>query len=160
MGDSDQAATTVVGVSTFYPLPDVQTHKTRFSFPYFEILLPHGTKLYQWQIHPVDDGPLRYTLVSRDRNSMHTALPAGHRDEDSVVAVYYHVGQVSSLFTSHSEGILLLPECGGLSLPEQTIVASLVGVLFRVRSMRRAIDRQGQGNTNPRGKSWLKKLVC
>lgn len=101
----------------------------------------------QWQMHPVQHGMLRYTLVEVPQ---HDPLEAenqfeSHREEDLppfsatreqnqnlVRAIYHNVGLGFSLSQPFSEGALLLQSDLDPEI-EAIIVASLLGLLWRAR---------------------------
>jgi hypothetical protein len=125
-----------VPVQMSSPIPDSITKVGISRNPYFSFSLPGSTATLQWQIHPIEHGPLRYTLVATDSRSVAEAgaAPAGQK----VQAIYHHMGLGTSLSTmQHSEGILLLPPChdGQDSAQEGVVVASLLGSLWRMRGM-------------------------
>lgn len=81
------------------------------------------------------------------------------RWQGDIMAVYYHVGRNGSVFLPHSEGILLLPQhrADASELPEEVIVASLVGLLARVRLREQISDHDSQ-DAKRKGKPFLKRL--
>jgi hypothetical protein len=123
-------------VQISFPIPDSVTKVGISRNPYFSFNLPGSTTVLQWQIHPVEHGPLRYTLVAIEPGTAYegTTAPAGHKMQ----AIYHHMGLGTSLSTmQYSEGILLLPSCQDTqeSAQEAVIVASLLGALRRMRGM-------------------------
>ncbi|KAB5580025.1 hypothetical protein GE09DRAFT_423074 [Coniochaeta sp. 2T2.1] len=116
-----------IPVRMSFPIPDSITKAGISRNPYFGFVLPgRGGRTYQWEIHPVEHGPLRYTLVSVD------GADGSQKTEE---AIYHHMGLGASLSTiQYSEGILLLPPCRDSAL-EGVVVASLLGLLWRVRAM-------------------------
>ncbi|KAK8147951.1 hypothetical protein G3M48_000650 [Beauveria asiatica] len=142
-------------VRAFFPLPDAQSYKTTIFFPYFAFSSRSGHEWYQWEVHPIQDGPMRYTLVSNKGRSEDTS----RRQEGDIRAIYYHVGRGGSVFQPHSEGILLLPETSvdGPELEEEVVVASLIGVLTRVRSMR-YVEKSKKTSSKHRDKPLFKRL--
>jgi hypothetical protein len=102
-------------------------------FPYFSFSSPDGTAVYEWQIHPQEHGTLRYTLVQLNDEASGTDTDSS----SSVRAIYHHIGYHGSLFLPQSEGVLLLPELSnnGNEWLESVIVASLIGLLWRIRGM-------------------------
>ncbi|OIW34698.1 hypothetical protein CONLIGDRAFT_709987 [Coniochaeta ligniaria NRRL 30616] len=125
-----------VPVQMSFPIPDSPTKAGISRNPYFSFSLPGSTAIFQWQIHPVEHGPLRYTLVAIDPGS--SPRDGAAQSGEKVQAIYHHIGLGTSLSTmQHSEGILLLPPCrdGQESAQEGVIVASLLGLLWRVRGM-------------------------
>ncbi|KAG5948162.1 hypothetical protein E4U53_006333 [Claviceps sorghi] len=127
-------------ISTTYPPPRVKTNAGVIRFPYFGFCLDDEIAHYEWQIHPLDHGTLRYTLFRfRSHGTAGAAAPPQQpRHENAeTVAVYHHIGHEGSLFQSTSEGVLLLPAPGAETNPllEVVAVASLVGLLWRIRGM-------------------------
>ncbi|KAJ9164768.1 hypothetical protein NKR19_g1003 [Coniochaeta hoffmannii] len=123
-----------IPVQMSLPIPDSITKVGISRNPYFSFSLPGAVTALQWQIHPVEHGPLRYTLVAVDSASATEApaAPAGQK----VQAIYHHMGLGTSLSTmQHSEGILLLPASSQDGTQECVIVASLLGALWRMRGM-------------------------
>ncbi|KAK0636416.1 hypothetical protein B0T17DRAFT_613150 [Bombardia bombarda] len=106
----------------------------------------------EWQIHPIADGPLRYTLVDPSRDEQHNNSKHDvATDEKRVWAIYHDMGWGKSLWQGCSEGMLLLPERrnGDMEkenwkkkeaddLLEGIIVTSLLGVLRQVRMLQGA----------------------
>lgn len=91
-----------------------------------------------WRIDP-RDGILRYTLVHLNKGSGET-----------VCAIYHHLNWELSFPSTYSEGVLLLPETHSGTETEEIVVASLLGVLARLR----------MSNNPPRkGNSWLGRMV-
>lgn len=87
--------------------------------------------VYRWQIHPVDDGPLRYILVA----DQHEDDAENGPQDANVKAIYYHIGNEGSVFAPESEGVLLVPGIDDVN--STMVVASLVRLLALVRGMRR-----------------------
>lgn len=139
---------TRIEMSTTYPLPGLRTNAGVIRFPYFRFSLP-GCGVYEWQIHPRDHGTLRYTLMQIQLGGGDKRSEADSGD-GSIKAIYHHIGHDRSLFLHQSQGILLLPELkdardGQL---EAVVVASLVGLLWRIRGMEiRHDDTQCQEKT-------------
>lgn len=113
----------------------------------------------QWQVHPVEHGLLRYTLVelgggpagvaaARDEENWWEEESKGNDDsedeqglpysavadkhEHRIRAIYHNVGLGFSLSQPYSEGALLLQDNLDPEL-EAIIVASLLGLLWRAR---------------------------
>ncbi|KAH8709176.1 hypothetical protein HC256_009099 [Beauveria bassiana] len=151
----DKGSTDTVLVRAFFPLPDAHSYKTTIFFPYFAFSSRSGYERYQWEVHPIQDGPMRYTLMSNKGKSEDTS----RRQEGDIRAIYYHVGCGGSVFQPHSEGILLLPETSvdGPELEEEVVVASLIGVLMRVRSMR-YVEKSKGTSPKQRDKPLFKRL--
>ncbi|PSR75970.1 hypothetical protein BD289DRAFT_338350, partial [Coniella lustricola] len=95
--------------------------------PWFTFTVPSlldDERTLQWQIHPIEQGMLRYTLVE---------IPvAAHANEHLIRAIYHNVGLGFSFSQPYSEGALLLQDEMEPEL-EALIVASLLGLLWRAR---------------------------
>ncbi|RHZ63619.1 uncharacterized protein CDV56_108682 [Aspergillus thermomutatus] len=120
-----------VGIS--YPIPPSETKVGKVKHPYFHFRLPFESKMTQfdWQVHPVEHGPLRYTLV---RLPEETADESSTEPKAEIHAIYHHIGLGVSMSVSHSEGVLLLPPCADPK-SEAMIVASVLGMLWRLRGL-------------------------
>lgn len=103
-------------------------------------------QIFQWQVHPVMDGPNRYTLVSAQNPKKAAATPpengdgspTEHPERDSEIkAIYNHIGLSSTVSQGISEGFLLLP--AGTSKDneewEDVMVSSLLTVLRTIRNI-------------------------
>lgn len=129
--------------------------------PWFTFTVPSlldEERTFQWQIHPVAHGLLRYTLVelpgqqttvaSSSSSSDETTIPFSATQEDNqgrIRAIYHNVGLGFCLSSQpHSEGAVLLQGDLGPEL-EALVVASLVGLLWRVRN-------ETTTTTRPRGR--------
>ncbi|KFG87285.1 hypothetical protein MANI_012801 [Metarhizium anisopliae] len=126
----------MINISTTYPLPRLRSMVGVLHFPYSRFSIPNAASVYEWQIHPLDHGTLRYTLVELDGETCQVQADSGPQDSN-IKAIYHHIGYHGSLFLPHSEGVLLLPEVvnerdGWLEL---VIVSSLIGLLWRIRGM-------------------------
>jgi hypothetical protein len=113
-----------------YPLPDKGTKRQLIRYPYLTISsksADNETQLsgLEWQVHPVDKGPLRYELVDLEQR---------HRgnDDSSTLAIYHHHGFENDLPTSYSHGVLLLPFDSSPAF-DITVVSSLLVLLSTVR---------------------------
>ncbi|KAL5358786.1 hypothetical protein BJX96DRAFT_147275 [Aspergillus floccosus] len=123
LGSSVQFAMT-----SSYPISPSVTREGTFTHPYFSFSIPGaGDANFQWQIHPVEHGPLRYTLVQMPPEDQTTKGP-------EIQAIYQHVGLGASLSQSHSEGVLLLPSSVS---PENCvmIVATALAMLSKLRAI-------------------------
>lgn len=124
---------------TSFPIPPTIRQHHSIPHPYFTIYRPgpvdSAEPILQWQVHPVQDGALRYTLVRTANDTVHSDDAAA--DSQEVKAIYHHIGLGESLSQNHSEGILLLPEPVGRenSAWEGAVIASLLGLLFQVRAV-------------------------
>lgn len=140
----------LVPVSTSFPIAPTIRGLTRSPNPFFSFMIPTptGPIPVQWQIHPMQHGLERYTLVnltsgyssSSDSASLST-FPSSRRpgvddiaDESKTLAVYHHVGVALSLAQADSEGVLLLPDNDNPAL-EALVVTSLLGMLWQIRAM-------------------------
>lgn len=79
----------------------------------------------EWQVHPIEDGPLRYELVDPEQRRQ------GNGDS-SILAIYHHHGFENDLPTSYSHGVLLLP-FDSSPLLDITVVSSLLILLYTAR---------------------------
>lgn len=87
----------------------------------------------EWQIHPVEYGALRYTLIDAG------AAAAG--GDPVVHAIYHHVGIAFGLPHDYSQGVLLVSE--DLSGEAETMaVGTLLGLLHQVRRLNQPPPRQ------------------
>ncbi|KAF9773328.1 hypothetical protein IL306_008889 [Fusarium sp. DS 682] len=110
----------------FYPLPEKETKKRIVRYPYMDTTGNFGGSedlRYEWQVHPVEKGPLRYELVDLQRQA---------DDDGSILAIYHHHGFENELPTSYSNGVLLLPATS-TPLFEITAVSSLIALLSTIR---------------------------
>jgi hypothetical protein len=112
----------------FFPIPNSARGNKTISHPYFTLTpsIPDTkvTTQFEWQIHPLRDGILRYTLVQNDENL-----------GSSICAIYHHMGWDLSLSLGYSEGVLLLPEAAKPIELEGIVVASLIGILKQLRML-------------------------
>ncbi|KAK7749571.1 hypothetical protein SLS53_000147 [Cytospora paraplurivora] len=170
LADDCAAACTVTPASTgayvnlarSYPLRPTVTRLGSSRNPWFTFTVPggalEGDRTLQWQVHPVEHGLLRYTLVemprragprvdemwwedgsadgSRTRDGRKDGEPsfsaAVDGNEHLIRAIYHNVGLGFSLAQPFSEGALLL-EDGMDPEFEAVVVASLLGMLWRAR---------------------------
>ncbi|KAF9893203.1 hypothetical protein FE257_011626 [Aspergillus nanangensis] len=116
-------------VMVSHEIPPSKTRVGTFEHPFFTFKIPGDIDMatFQWQIHPVEHGRLRYTLVRK---------ASGDNDipKEQVCAIYHHIGLGASLSLPHSEGVLLLPPRMS-SETEAMVVASTLGFLWRLREM-------------------------
>ncbi|UNI16411.1 hypothetical protein JDV02_002845 [Purpureocillium takamizusanense] len=120
-------------VQVSFPIPDTTSSAGTARNPFFTFSSRDGSKKLQWQINPAESGPLRYTLIELDHITMQE-----HEDSkpEHVRAVYHHIGQSPSLSMCSGEGVLLLqPVYSKGHVTEEEILASLLGLLWRVRGM-------------------------
>lgn len=125
-----------IDVFTSFPISETTCSAGTIRHPFFTFSTLDNAKKLQWQVHPLETGPLRYTLVEiaairekTDKNS----LP----EPNDIRAIYHHIGQGPSLSVCDGEGVLLLPAdtSKDSSVTEEVAVASLLGLLWRVREM-------------------------
>ncbi|GFF53230.1 transcription factor kayak [Aspergillus udagawae] len=123
-----------VAVGVSYPIPPSVTKVGTVKHPYFHFRMPFESKMaqFEWQVHPVEHGPLRYTLVRMPGEE--TTDESSAEPEADVHAIYHHIGLGVSMSVPHSEGVLLLPPCTDPK-SEAIIVASVLGMLRRVRGL-------------------------
>ncbi|KAK8128952.1 hypothetical protein PG984_010060 [Apiospora sp. TS-2023a] len=138
-----------ITMETFFPIPPSNRAGQIIHHPYFRLDIPlaknnmYSTTRLEWQIHPIEDGPLRYTLVDKGRPGDTTAR---------IRAIYHDAGCSKPLSHGRSEGVLLLPEWAGSGGEEEeeaahmegVVVASILGVLWQVRAL------QGRTSVPPR----------
>lgn len=155
-----------IHMSTSFPIPPSNRQKhNNTRNPFFTIYRPGeaelSTPILQWQIRPVSDGPLRYTLVDLAAAEAVRGMPLAENPTESrpdIKAIYHHVGLVDSLEQDHSEGILLLPEPVGRENAawEGAVIASLLGLLAQVRTTT-TDGKPKLARSRTRGWSLLKK---
>lgn len=104
--------------------------------PWFTITSTESSASYQWQIHPVEHGPLRYTLIELP-SSGHGASTVEPENQHRIKAIYHNVGVGTSLVQPFSEGVLLLPanEKDMDADLEAAAVTSLMGLLWKCRGV-------------------------
>lgn len=92
--------------------------------------------VYQWQIHPLEHGPLRYTLIELPSPSDDVSA-IEPQNQHRIKAVYHNVGVGTSLVQPFSEGVLLLPKNkNDMDADfEIAVVTSLVALLWRARGV-------------------------
>lgn len=104
--------------------------------PWFTIASTESPKSYQWQIHPVEHGPLRYTLIELPSPGANSSA-VEPENQRLIKAIYHNVGVGTSLVQPFSEGVLLLPKSNkdmDADL-ETAIVTSLMGLLWKARGV-------------------------
>jgi hypothetical protein len=123
-----------VAVGVSYPIPPSVTKVGTVKHPYFHFRMPVESKMaqFEWQVHPVEHGPLRYTLVRMPGEE--TTDESSAEPEADMHAIYHHIGLGVSMSVPHSEGVLLLPPCTDPK-SEAMIVASVLGMLRWVRGL-------------------------
>lgn len=118
-------------LSTSYPLPPKAVKNSLVEYPYFSLGSADekhtGSSSLEWQIHPVEQGGLCYTLLD---TRLLSRTDSNSRPDAAVRAIYHHAGMEQDLPRRYSEGILLLPDMGE---DAAVVVASLIGLLRRVR---------------------------
>lgn len=127
-----------IPLTVTYPIPASVTRDGTFLHPYFTFQLPHDSQrasTFTWEIHPSEQGRMRYTLVRRRALHQQQGMRIVEVGvEQDVQAVYYHVGYGASLSLPYSEGILLLP-LGSSPARTSLVVASALGMLRRLREL-------------------------
>ncbi|PKY02391.1 hypothetical protein P168DRAFT_320930 [Aspergillus campestris IBT 28561] len=108
--------------------------------PYFSFRIPDDSSTFEWQIHPSQQGRMRYTLVRRAASDQQQQQVS----DSDIQAIYYHIGVGTSLSLSYSEGVLLLPT-GQDSVRESLVVASALAMLRRLRELHGGNDKRGTG---------------
>ncbi|KAG6023177.1 hypothetical protein E4U40_004108 [Claviceps sp. LM458 group G5] len=147
-----------IAISATYPLQSVHSKAGILRFPFFAFSLDENSIGYEWQIHPLDHGMLRYTLFQLPSHSPasggNVAPPREYPDAETI-AIYHHLGHENSLFRPTSEGVLLLPGPEMSPLLEMVTVASLLVLLWRIRST----AREGLGKEpQPKKRSLAERL--
>jgi len=129
-----------VQMDTFFPIPPSKRAGEAIHHPYFRLDIPQASnhvdckRWFEWQVRPVEDGPLRYTLVDKD-NAEDTGAATRIR------AIYHDAGCSKTLSRGMSEGVILLPEEDEVADDmEAIVVASLLGVLWQVRTLQGKIS--------------------
>ncbi|KAK7957792.1 hypothetical protein PG988_012640 [Apiospora saccharicola] len=133
-----------ITMETFFPIPPSNRAGELIHHPYFRLDVPptkndtSSTTRLEWQIHPIEDGPLRYTLVDKGRPGDTTAR---------IRAIYHDAGCSKPLSHGRNEGVLLLPKWAESGREEEEdaahmegiVVASILGVLWQVRATGRHV---------------------
>lgn len=114
-------------VTTSYPLPDRRVRGQTIRYPYFTVTSPDEKHTLEWQVRPDTLGKLGYVLVDSTTPSV---------DEPEILAMYHHAGIEPELPHRYAEGVLLLPEHSD-RINDTVIVASLFGLLWKIRAMGR-----------------------
>jgi hypothetical protein len=146
---------TIMSIS--YPIEPLTWSKSVFVHPYFAFQSPDDEGSYfEWQMHPVPHGRLRYTLVRvpRVKPSNSSAQP-GIPSDDNILAIYHHIGDGVSLPLPYSEGVLLLSDMNLTT--ELMVVASVFGMLEQLRRL----SKTGKGidATKKSGLGFVKGLL-
>ncbi|KAJ5134434.1 hypothetical protein N7448_000547 [Penicillium atrosanguineum] len=140
-------------MSASYPIAPLTWRKTVFVHPYFAFQPPEEEKAYfEWQLHPIPYGRLRYTLV-RVRGMQSTDEPAkpGLPSDHEILAIYHHIGDGVSLPLPYSEGVLLLS--GDLKPETETmVVASAFGMLGELRRLSKPGKTAGSSKESKEGR--------
>lgn len=143
------STTTDINVTMSFPIPATISRFGSSRHPWFTFTVPSlldDERTFQWQIHPVEHGLLRYTLVEIPATTASTVnhmqdtddkgIPfsaSKEENEDMILAIYHNVGLGFCLSQPYSEGALLLQN--GLEPElEALLVASLLGLLWKVRN--------------------------
>ncbi|KAL4861973.1 hypothetical protein BDV12DRAFT_179551 [Aspergillus spectabilis] len=134
-----------VPLGTSYPIPPSRTKIGTFRHPYFHYELSSGSELVQlrWETHPVEHGPLRYTLIRSPVGDSIEGEGISSEFKATIEAIYYHIGLGVSLSQSYSEGVLLLPPSID-PRAEAIYVASVLGMLWRLRRLDEAGNEGGK----------------
>lgn len=159
------ASTTVtVGVATSFPFPATISRYGSSRHPWFTFTVPSlldDERTFQWQAHPVEHGLLRYTLVeipdiiassatsNDDPDGKSPPFSAAKEGNENLIrAIYHNVGLGFCLSQPYSEGALLIQNDLDPEL-EALIVASLLGLLWRVRNeeVRPRKNSKSEGST-------------
>lgn len=150
-----------VTMTASYPIAPLTWRKTVFVHPYFAFQPPEEEKAYfEWQMHPIPYGRLRYTLV-RVRGMQSTDEPTqpGLPSDHEILAIYHHIGDGVSLPLPYSEGVLLLsadlkPET------ETMVVASAFGMLGELRRLSKPGKIAGSSKGSKEGRfGFVKDLL-
>lgn len=103
--------------------------------PWFTITSTESPPSCQWQVHPVEHGPLRYTLIELPSPG-HDASAVQPEDQHRIKAIYHNVGVGTSLAQPFSEGVLLLPANKEMDVNTETVIlTSLIGLLWMARDV-------------------------
>lgn len=103
--------------------------------PWFTITSTESPTSYQWQVHPVEHGPLWYTLIELPSPG-HDASAVEPENQHRIKAMYHNVGVGTSLVQPFSEGVLLLPANKEMDANLETVVlTSLMGLLWKARGV-------------------------
>ncbi|KAH8689586.1 hypothetical protein BGW36DRAFT_391171 [Talaromyces proteolyticus] len=130
----EQLEKTPIPMNMTYPIPPSKTRYGEIKHPYFDFEIPSQTETgetstieFEWQIHPVENGSLRYTLIR---------IPATLDTKPSIEAIYHHKGVATSLSLPYSEGVLFLRPTSSVN-PSMDIlvVGSVLGMLWRLREL-------------------------
>lgn len=128
-------------MSMSYPVTPLTWKKTVYMHPYFAFQPPGEDKAYlyfEWQMHPVPHGRLRYTLVRVPRGpSADSPGKPGIPSDHDILAIYHHIGDGVSLPLPYSEGVLLL-SADMNPVTEAIVVASVYGMLGQLRRLSNA----------------------
>ncbi|KAG6112940.1 hypothetical protein E4U13_004057 [Claviceps humidiphila] len=147
-----------IAISATYPLQSVHSKAGIIRFPFFAFSLDEKSICYEWQIHPLDHGMLRYTLFqlpSHPPASGGNVAPPREYPDAETIAIYHHLGHENSLFRPTSEGVLLLPGPEMPALLEMVTVASLLVLLWKIRDT----AREGpEKEPRPKKRSLAEKL--
>lgn len=138
-----------IAVKTSFPMSPTVSRFGSSRHPWFTFTVPSlldEERTFQWQIHHVEHGLLRYTLVeipgtafspaTREDNLDPKDIPfsaATEGNEGLIRAIYHNVGLGFCLSQPYSEGAVLLQNDLDPEL-EALIIASLLGLLWRVRN--------------------------
>lgn len=143
------STTTDIPVTTSFPLAPTISKFGSSRNAWFTFTIPSlldDERTLQWQVHPVEHGLLRYALVELPLGTPATSpINAEHaggkppfsateeENQHRIRAIYHNVGLGFSFSQPFSEGALLLQNDLDAEV-EALIVASLLGILWRVRN--------------------------
>lgn len=148
-------------MSMSYPVAPLTWMKTVYKHPYFAFQPPGEDKAYfEWQMHPVPHGRLRYTLVRVPRGqSADSPGKPGIPSDHAILAIYHHIGNGVSLPLPYSEGVLLL-SADMNPVTEAIVVASVYGMLGQLRRLSSA-EKGGVGSKKSKngGVGFIKGLL-
>lgn len=168
-----------IGVAASFPLEPTVSRFGSSRNAWFTFTVPSlldGDRRLQWQVHPVEHGLLRYTLVelggdtggggaagdednwweetreekSKGEDGRGVACSAAEeKHEHRIRAIYHNVGLGFSLSQPFSEGALLLQDGLDPEL-EAIVVASLLGLLWRARGEESKPRKNSKSDAPPR----------
>lgn len=146
---SPASTTMTIPVVTSFPVTPTISKFGSSRNPWFTFTvssLLDEERTLQWQMHSTELGMLRYTLIEIPRDNLASVNSSDSAEEQKtpfsaadpenehlVRAIYHNVGLGFSLSQPFSEGALLVQDDFDPEL-EALILASLVGVLWRVRN--------------------------
>lgn len=123
-----------------------------YSAPWFTLTSTESIASYQWQIHPLEHGPLRYTLIELPSSGQDSSA-IQPKNQHRIRAIYHSIGVGTLMSQAFSEGVLLLPTGKDVDADfEGVVVASLIGLLWKVRGMQtvRVKAPEAEQSTKPK----------